>query len=213
MQNVAEEDRASKFPSLEEAMPEIYQELNTLQQKLEDHYSDMQDLEFTIQENKLWILQTRNGKRTGAAMVRIAMEMMKQGMISKNEAIMRVEPNKLDELLHPVFDTDALKKANVMAKGLPASPGAANGQIVFHADEAEVWSAKGKKVILVRIETSPPEDLSGMNVAEGILTARGGMTSHAAVVARGMGKCCVSGAGKIKIDYKARTITMNEKNL
>lgn len=210
MQNVAEEDRASKFPSLEEAMPEIYQELNTLQQKLEDHYSDMQDLEFTIQENKLWILQTRNGKRTGAAMVRIAMEMMKQGMISKNEAIMRVEPNKLDELLHPVFDTDALKKANVMAKGLPASPGAANGQIVFHADEAEVWSAKGKKVILVRIETSP-EDLSGMNVAEGILTARGGMTSHAAVVARGMGKCCVSGAGKIKIDYKARTITMNEK--
>lgn len=210
LQNVSEEDRASKFPSLEEAMPEIYQELNTLQQKLEDHYSDMQDLEFTIQEGKLWILQTRGGKRTGAAMVRIAIEMLKQGVISKNEAIMRVEPNRLDELLHPVFDTNALTKASVMAKGLPASPGAANGQIVFHADEAEAWSAQGKKVILVRIETSP-EDLSGMNVAEGILTARGGMTSHAAVVARGMGKCCVSGAGKIKIDYKARTLTMSGK--
>jgi len=210
LQNVSEEDRASNFPSLEEAMPEIYKELNTLQQKLEDHYSDMQDLEFTIQENKLWILQTRGGKRTGAAMVRIAIEMLKQGVISKNEAIMRVEPNRLDELLHPVFDTNALTKASVMAKGLPASPGAANGQIVFHADEAEAWSAQGKKVILVRIETSP-EDLSGMNVAEGILTARGGMTSHAAVVARGMGKCCVSGAGKIKIDYKARTLTMSGK--
>ncbi|MBU1369785.1 MAG: pyruvate, phosphate dikinase [Bacteroidetes bacterium] len=210
LQNVSEEDRASNFPSLEEAMPEIYTELNELQQKLEDHYRDMQDLEFTIQEGKLWILQTRNGKRTGAAMVRIAVEMLKQGIINKNEAIMRVEPNKLDELLHPVFDTNALKKATVMAKGLPASPGAANGQIVFHADEAEVWSASGKKVILVRIETSP-EDLKGMNVAEGILTARGGMTSHAAVVARGMGKCCVSGAGKIKIDYKSRTLTLDGK--
>ncbi len=210
LQNVSEEERASKFPSLEEAMPEIYQELNTLQQKLEDHYRDMQDLEFTIQEGKLWILQTRNGKRTGAAMVRIAVEMLKQGIINKNEAIMRVEPNKLDELLHPVFDGNALSKAQVMAKGLPASPGAASGQIVFHADEAEVWAEKGKKVILVRVETSP-EDLKGMNVAEGILTARGGMTSHAAVVARGMGKCCVSGAGGIKIDYKARTITMDGK--
>ena len=210
LQNVSEEERASKFPSLEEAMPEIYQELNTLQQKLEDHYRDMQDLEFTIQEGKLWILQTRNGKRTGAAMVRIAIEMLKQGIINKNEAIMRVEPNKLDELLHPVFDGNALTKAQVMAKGLPASPGAASGQIVFHADEAEIWAAKGKKVILVRVETSP-EDLKGMNVAEGILTARGGMTSHAAVVARGMGKCCVSGAGGIKIDYKARTITMDGK--
>ncbi|MDY0084660.1 MAG: pyruvate, phosphate dikinase [Bacteroidales bacterium] len=210
LQNVSEEDRANKFPSLEEAMPEIYQELNKLQQKLEDHYRDMQDLEFTIQEGKLWILQTRNGKRTGAAMVRIAIEMMKQGIISKNEAIMRVEPNKLDELLHPVFDGNAITKAKVMAKGLPASPGAANGQIVFHADEAETWAANGKKVVLVRVETSP-EDLKGMNVAEGILTARGGMTSHAAVVARGMGKCCVSGAGGIKIDYKARTITMGGK--
>lgn len=210
LQNVTEEDRAANFPSLEEAMPAIYKELDGLQQKLEDHYSDMQDLEFTIQEGKLWILQTRSGKRTGAAMVRIAIEMLKQGVISKNEAIMRVEPNRLDELLHPVFDTNALTKVSVMAKGLPASPGAANGQVVFHADEAEAWAAKGKKVILVRVETSP-EDLAGMNVAEGILTARGGMTSHAAVVARGMGKCCVSGAGKIRIDYRARTLTMSGK--
>lgn len=210
LQNISEEERAANYPSLEEAMPEIYRELNDLQQKLEDHYTDMQDLEFTIQEGKLWILQTRNGKRTGAAMVRIAIEMLGQGMINKNEALMRVEPNKLDELLHPVFDKVALTKATVMAKGLPASPGAATGQIVFHADEAETWAAQGKKIVLVRIETSP-EDLKGMNVAEGILTARGGMTSHAAVVARGMGKCCVSGAGTIKIDYKSRTITMNGK--
>lgn len=210
LQNISEEDRFSKYPSLEEAMPEIYKELNTLQQKMEDHYRDMQDLEFTIQEGKLWILQTRNGKRTGAAMVRIAMEMLEQGILTKDEALMRVEPNKLDELLHPVFDLTALAEASLMAKGLPASPGAATGQIVFHADEAETWAAEGKKVILVRIETSP-EDLKGMNVAEGILTARGGMTSHAAVVARGMGKCCVSGAGTIKIDYKGRTITMGGK--
>jgi pyruvate, orthophosphate dikinase len=210
LQNISEEERASKYPSLEEAMPKIYKELNTLQQKMEDHYRDMQDLEFTIQEGKLWILQTRNGKRTGAAMVRIAIEMLEQGILSKEEALMRVEPNKLDELLHPVFDTTALAEAKLMAKGLPASPGAATGQIVFHADEAETWAAEGKKVILVRVETSP-EDLKGMNVAEGILTARGGMTSHAAVVARGMGKCCVSGAGTIKIDYKARTITMGDK--
>lgn len=207
-QNISEEDRATKYPSLEEAMPEIYKELDKLQTALENHYRDMQDMEFTIQDGKLWILQTRNGKRTGASMVRIAMEMLEQGMISKNEALLRVEPNKLDELLHPVFDTAALAKAKVLAKGLPASPGAATGQVVFHADDAEAWAAKGKKVVLVRIETSP-EDLKGMNVAEGILTARGGMTSHAAVVARGMGKCCVSGAGTIKIDYKARTITMD----
>ena len=154
----------------------------------------MQDLEFTIQDGKLWMLQTRNGKRTGAAMVKIAMDMFKQGIIDEKTAILRVEPNKLDELLHPVFDQNAIKKAKVLAKGLPASPGAATGQIVFLADEAEKWAAEGHKVVLVRIETSP-EDLKGMNVAEGILTARGGMTSHAAVVARGMGKCCVSGAG------------------
>jgi len=204
--NVTEKERKAVYPSLEEVMPRVYSELNTIQQKLEDHYKDMQDLEFTIQDGKLWLLQTRNGKRTGAAMVKIAMDMLKQSKIDKKTALMRVEPNKLDELLHPVFDKDAIKKAKVIAKGLPASPGAATGQIVFHADEAEEWAAKGSKVILVRIETSP-EDLKGMNVAEGILTARGGMTSHAAVVARGMGKCCVSGAGSIKVDYKLRTLT------
>ncbi len=204
--HVSEEERKTSFPSLEERMPQMYAELNEIQQNLEDHYTDMQDLEFTIQDNKLWLLQTRNGKRTGAAMVKIAMDMYKDGTIDKNTALLRVEPNKLDELLHPVFDGDAITAAKVVAKGLPASPGAATGQVVFHADEAEEWAAEGKKVVLVRIETSP-EDLAGMNVAEGILTARGGMTSHAAVVARGMGKCCVSGAGGIKIDYKARKIT------
>ena len=173
--NVTEQDRAAKFPSLEEVMPEIYKELDTTQQKLEDHYSDMQDLEFTIQDGRLWLLQTRNGKRTGAAMVRIAMEMLKDGKLDEETAILRVEPNKLDELLHPVFDQDAITAANVVAKGLPASPGAATGQIVYHADDAESWAAEGKDVILVRIETSP-EDLKGMNTAEGILTARGGMT-------------------------------------
>ena len=167
----------------------------------------MQDLEFTIQNGKLWMLQTRNGKRTGAAMVRIAMEMLRQGVIDAPTAVLRVEPEKLDELLHPVFDKNAIKKANIIAKGLPASPGAATGQIVFFADEAEKWAAEGKQTILVRIETSP-EDLKGMNSANGILTARGGMTSHAAVVARGMGKCCVSGAGDLQIDYKARTIAV-----
>ncbi len=205
--NISEEERAEKYPSLEEAMPEVYKELYEVQDKLEKHYRDMQDMEFTIQDGKLWLLQTRNGKRTGAAMVKIAMDMLKEKLINKDEAIMRVEPDKLDELLHPVFDKDAVSKAEVVAKGLPASPGAAAGQVVFHADDAEKWASQGKKVVLVRIETSP-EDLKGMNSAEGILTARGGMTSHAAVVARGMGKCCVSGAGSIKIDYKARTLEM-----
>jgi pyruvate, orthophosphate dikinase len=207
---VSEADRAAKYPSLEEAMPIVYKELYDFQKKLERHYRDMQDLEFTIQDGRLWILQTRNGKRTGSAMVSIAMDMMREGLITKKEALLRVEPNKLDELLHPIFDTDALAKAKVISKGLPASPGAATGQIVFFADEAENWVAQGKKVILVRIETSP-EDLRGMNVAQGILTARGGMTSHAAVVARGMGKCCVSGAGSIKIDYKTRTMIAGDK--
>ncbi|NLF43126.1 MAG: pyruvate, phosphate dikinase [Bacteroidales bacterium] len=206
LQNISEAERASKYPSLEEAMPALYKELDQLQTKLEKHYRDMQDLEFTIQENKLWMLQTRSGKRTGFSMVKIAMDMLREGMISEEEALLRMDANKLDELLHPVFDGDAIKKAKVIAKGLPASPGAATGQIVFHADEAETWVASGKKVVLVRIETSP-EDLRGMNVAEGILTARGGMTSHAAVVARGMGKCCVSGAGSVTIDYKKKTIT------
>jgi len=203
--NVNEEERKANFPSLEEAMPKIYKELFDTQNKLEKHYTDMQDLEFTVQDGKLWLLQTRSGKRTGAAMVKIAMDMMDEGLINKKTAVMRVEPNRLDELLHPVFDKKALEKANVIAKGLPASPGAATGQIVFFADDAEEWARKEKKIILVRIETSP-EDLKGMHVAEGILTQRGGMTSHAAVVARGMGKCCVSGAGLINIDYKKRTM-------
>ena len=207
---VSEADRASKYPSLEESMPEMYKALFTIQNNLEKHYKDMQDMEFTIQEGKMWMLQTRSGKRTGAAMVQIAIDMLKEGLIDEKTAILRVEPNKLDELLHPVFDKNAIKAARVLAKGLPASPGAATGQIVFFADEAEEWVAKGKKIVLVRIETSP-EDLRGMNVAEGILTARGGMTSHAAVVARGMGKCCVSGAGKLVIDYKLRTMTVDGK--
>ena len=168
----------------------------------------MQDMEFTVQEGKLWFLQTRNGKRTGAAMVKIAMDLFRQGMIDEKTALMRVEPNKLDELLHPVFDKSALKQAKVLTRGLPASPGAATGQIVFFADDAAEWHAAGKRVVMVRIETSP-EDLAGMAVAEGILTARGGMTSHAAVVARGMGKCCVSGAGALNIDYKARTVEVD----
>ena len=205
LQGISEEERASKYPSMEEAMPALYTELNTIQQKLEDHYRDMQDMEFTVQEGKLWFLQTRNGKRTGTAMVKIAMDMVREGKITEKEAIMRCEPQKLDELLHPVFDKDALKKAKVITQGLPASPGAACGQIVFHADDAQEWHANGHKVIMVRIETSP-EDLAGMSAAEGILTARGGMTSHAAVVARGMGKCCVSGAGAIQVDYKAKTV-------
>ena len=207
LQGISEEERASKYPSMEEAMPELYAELNTIQQKLEDHYRDMQDMEFTVQEGKLWFLQTRNGKRTGTAMVKIAMDLVREGVISEKEAILRCEPQKLDELLHPVFDQDALKKAKVITQGLPASPGAACGQIVFHADDAQEWHKDGHKVIMVRIETSP-EDLAGMSAAEGILTARGGMTSHAAVVARGMGKCCVSGAGAIQVDYKAKTVTI-----
>jgi pyruvate,orthophosphate dikinase len=210
--NVKEEERKTKYPSLEESMPAIYKELDEIQQKLEDHYKDMQDLEFTIQEGKLWLLQTRNGKRTGAAMVKISMDLLREGKIDEKTALLRNEPNKLDELLHPVFDKNAIKKASVLAKGLPASPGAASGQIVFFADDAEEWAKKGKKVILVRLETSP-EDLRGMSVAQGILTARGGMTSHAAVVARGMGKCCVSGAGAIRVDYKTRVMNVDSKSL
>lgn len=203
---VAEEDRKANYPSLEETMPKIYKELDKIQQDLENHYKDMQDLEFTIQEGKLWLLQTRSGKRTGAAMVKIAMDMLNDGFIDEKTALLRVEPEKLDELLHPVFIPEALTEANTIAKGLPASPGAATGRIVFFADEA----SKYDNAILVRIETSP-EDLEGMNIANGILTARGGMTSHAAVVARGMGKCCVSGAGTIKVNYRERTMTVDGK--
>ncbi|MBL8395091.1 MAG: pyruvate, phosphate dikinase, partial [Candidatus Accumulibacter sp.] len=207
---VSEEERRAKFPSLEELMPNIYQQLLQAETKLEKHYADMQDVEFTIQEGRLWMLQTRNGKRTGAAMVRIAMEMLRQGIIDEKEALRRVNPERLNELLHPVFDPLAIKKARSIAHGLPASPGAATGQIVFFADEAEEWVRKGKTVILVRQETSP-EDLRGMSVAKGILTARGGMTSHAAVVARGMGKCCVSGAGAVHVDYRARTMSIGSE--
>jgi len=201
---VEEKDRRKNYPSLEELWPEIFQELNEYQDILEKHYRDMQDMEFTIQDGKLWILQTRNGKRTGAAMVKIAMDLLKEGMINEKEALLLIEPNKLEELLHPIFDTSALNRAKVIAQGLPASPGAATGKIVFFADEAD----KYKHSILVRIETSP-EDLEGMNIAKGILTARGGMTSHAAVVARGMGKCCISGAGALNINYKKRILTVN----
>ncbi len=203
---ITEKQRKNSYPSLEEVMPEIFNELNGYQQILENHYRDMQDMEFTIQEGKLWILQTRNGKRTGAAMVKIAMDLLKQEIISEEEALLRIEPNKLDELLHPIFDPTALKSANVIAQGLPASPGAATGQLVFFAEDAD----KFKNSILTRIETSP-EDLEGMNLAKGILTARGGMTSHAAVVARGMGKCCVSGAGALKINYKTKTMWVEGK--
>lgn len=207
MQGVSEEERKEKYPSMEEAMPEIYKQLDAIQNKLEDHYRDMQDMEFTVQEGKLWFLQTRNGKRTGTAMVKIAMDLLHEGKIDEKTALERCEPNKLDELLHPVFDKKALASAKALTRGLPASPGAATGQIVFFADDAAKWHKDGHKVVMVRIETSP-EDLAGMAEAEGILTARGGMTSHAAVVARGMGKCCVSGAGALVIDYKKRTVTI-----
>ncbi len=210
LQGISENERKTKYPSLEETMPDCAAELIAIAHRLEDYYKDMQDMEFTIQDGKLWMLQTRNGKRTGIAMVRIAMELLRAGEIDEKTALLRMEPNKLNELLHPVFDKDALKRAKVVAKGLPASPGAATGQIVFQADDAEAWADKKKKVILVRIETSP-EDLRGMLVAQGILTMRGGMTSHAAVVARGMGKCCVSGAGEIRVDYKAKTVEMGGK--
>ncbi|HOV36612.1 MAG TPA: pyruvate, phosphate dikinase [Dysgonamonadaceae bacterium] len=211
-QGISEEERAAKYPSLEESMPECAKELIEVQQKLEDYFKDMQDLEFTIQDGKLWLLQTRSGKRTGGAMVKIAMDMLRQGYIDEKTALKRCDPEKLDELLHPVFDKKALSAAKPVTRGIPASPGAATGQIVFHADEAEEWASNGKKVILCRIETSP-EDLRGMATAQGILTARGGMTSHAAVVARGMGKCCVSAANNMVIDYKARTLTINGKEM
>ena len=208
-QNISEEDRRTKYPSLEEVMPVVYKELDEIQHHLEQYFKDMQDIEFTIQDGKLWMLQCRNGKRTGAAMVKIAMDMLREGLIDERTAVLRCEPAKLDELLHPVFDKKAITNAQVITKGLPASPGAATGPVVFFAEDAEKTLAQtGQKAILVRIETSP-EDLKGMLDAAGILTARGGMTSHAAVVARGMGKCCVSGAGELEIDYKTRTIKVN----
>jgi pyruvate,orthophosphate dikinase len=195
---------ASDLPSMEEVLPPLYHELVTFRDRLEQHYRDMQDMEFTIQKGKLWMLQTRNGKRTAQAALRIAVEMCDEGLIEKEDAVRRVEPAQLDQLLHPMIDPKAKKE--VLGKGLPASPGAASGQIVFSAEEAEAWAKAGKKVILTRIETSP-EDIGGMHVAQGILTTRGGMTSHAAVVARGMGTPCVSGAGDLRIDYAAKTLT------
>ena len=189
--------------TLEDLMPEPYKDLVSIYQKLEKHYKDMQDIEFTIQQGRLWMLQTRNGKRTAEAAVRIAVEMEKEGLIDKKTAVLRVSPEALDQLLHPMFDPNAETKT--LAKGLPASPGAATGRIVFHADDAEEWAAKGEDVILVRIETSP-EDIGGMHVAKGILTSRGGMTSHAAVVARGLGTTCVAGCSALDINYKEKTM-------
>ena len=194
--------------TLEEIMPEAYKKLEGIYKKLEQHYRDMQDIEFTIQKGRLWMLQTRSGKRTAAAAVRIAVEMVREGLLKKEESIMSIDPEQLNQLLHPTFDPKADK--NVITTGLPASPGAATGRIVFNADDAEEWAERGEKTILVRIETSP-EDIGGMNVAEGILTALGGMTSHAAVVARGMGTCCVAGCGELQVSYKDRTMTVNSK--
>ena len=209
-QNITEEERAEKYPSLEEVMPELYKELDEIQRHLEQYFTDMQDIEFTIQDGKLWMLQCRNGKRTGAAMVKIAMDMLREGLIDEKTAVLRCEPEKLDELLHPIFEKGAMAQAKVLTKGLPASPGAATGPVVFFAEDAEKYKEeKGIQAILVRIETSP-EDLKGMLDAIGILTKLGGMTSHAAVVARGMGKCCVSGAGELMIDYKKRTLTIGD---
>ena len=195
----------SDLPAMEELLPSLYTELVSYRDKLEKHYHDMQDMEFTIQKGKLWMLQTRNGKRTAQAALKIAVEMAESGLIDKKEAVSRVEPAQLDQLLHPMIDPKAKKE--VLGKGLPASPGAASGQIVFTADDAEAWTKEGKKVILTRIETSP-EDIHGMHAAQGILTTRGGMTSHAAVVARGMGTPCVAGAGELRVDYKAKTLTV-----
>jgi pyruvate, orthophosphate dikinase len=197
---VSEEVRAADFPSLEETMPKCFKELDDIRALLEKHYKDMQDIEFTIEDGTLYMLQTRGGKRTAAAAVKIAMDLVDEGFIDEEEAVMRVEPGQLDQLLHPVFVKSSEEKAVKLAVGLPASPGAATGQVVFSAEEAEEWVAAGKKVILCRIETSP-EDIGGMHVASGILTARGGMTSHAAVVARGMGTCCVAGCGDVVMDY------------
>ncbi|WP_404380481.1 pyruvate, phosphate dikinase [Caenispirillum salinarum] len=195
----------SDLPAMEETMPELFNDLCDVRTRLEAHYKDMQDMEFTIQSGKLWMLQTRTGKRTSKASLKIAVDMCREGLISEREAVDRIDPAQLDQLLHPMLDPEAEK--DVLTKGLPASPGAASGKVVFSADEAEDWVKRGEKVILVRVETSP-EDIGGMHCSEGILTTRGGMTSHAAVVARGMGRPCVAGAGDIRVDYKAKTFTV-----
>ena len=200
----------SPISALKEEMPAVYDEFVEIANRLEKHYKDMQDMEFTIENGKLYMLQTRNGKRTAAAALKIAVDLVDEGEITEEEAVLRVEPNQLDALLHPTFDPDALAKAAVIGKGLAASPGAAAGRVVFTAEDAKVWAEKGEKVILVRLETSP-EDIEGMQVSQGILTVRGGMTSHAAVVARGMGTCCVSGCGEISVDYAAKQFTLGDK--
>ena len=205
---VSEQDRRTTFPSMEERMPACFKELVHLKNLLEKHFRDMQDMEFTIQQGKLYFLQTRTGKRTTMAAVQIAKDMVTEGLIDKKEAIMRIDCNQIDQLLHPFIDPK--QKVTVLGKGLPASPGAGVGQVVFTADAAEAWKAQGKAVIMVRTETSP-EDLGGMDAAEGILTARGGMTSHAAVVARGMGKCCVSGVSELVVDYKNKRATLGQR--
>jgi pyruvate,orthophosphate dikinase len=205
-------DQNQHLPSLEEAMPELYRQLDDIRVRLEKHYKDMQDIEFTIQEGKLYMLQCRVGKRTGTAALNMAMDMLHEGLIDEETAVLRVAPKQLDELLHPIVDPNAEKKAKPLAVGLPAGPGGACGQIVFTSEDAVEWAKKGKKVILVREETNP-EDVEGMRAAEGILTARGGMTSHAALVARGWGKCCIVGAGKIKVDVEKRCMHVDGKTL
>ena len=198
------------LPSLEEKMPHLYKELHTYEKNLENHYTDMQDIEFTIEDGRLWMLQTRVGKRNGQAAIRMAVEMAKQGLISKETALLRVKPEQIDELLHPSVDPMAEKKAIELAKGLPAGPGGARGRVVFTADDAEAWAKKGEKVILVRNETSP-EDVHGMHAAEAILTAKGGMTSHAALVARGWGKCCIVGCSALNISVPKKQISVNSR--
>jgi pyruvate,orthophosphate dikinase len=211
-QRIREKDRKQQFPSLEETMPKVFKRLDRFRVRLEKHYLDMQDLEFTIENGKLYMLQTRNGKRTAAAAVKIATDLVKEGLITEKEAVLRVDPSSLDQLLHPVFIKAAEDKANKLTTGLPASPGAATGQVVFSAHEAELWAEMGKNVILCRTETSP-EDIGGMAIAKGILTSRGGMTSHAAVVARGMGICCVAGAGDVEMDYKNKKLNVGKHSI
>ncbi len=206
----ARKDAGSDKPSMEAALPDAFAELTRIHNRLEKHYRDMQDLEFTVEQGKLWMLQTRSGKRTAQAALRIAVELAQEKLITKREAVARIDPSALDQLLHPTIDPNAERK--VIASGLPASPGAASGEIVFSSEEAELLKSQGRKVILVRVETSP-EDIHGMHAAEGILTTRGGMTSHAAVVARGMGKPCVSGAGSLRVDYRSQTMTAGNTTL
>ena len=200
----------SKIDQLKQDMPQVYEQFATIAQNLENHYKDMQDMEFTIENGKLYMLQTRNGKRTAAAALKIAVDLVDEGMITEEEAVLRVDPKQLDALLHPQFDAKALKAAAPVGAGLAASPGAACGKVVFTAEDAKEWADKGEKVVLVRLETSP-EDIEGMAAAQGILTVRGGMTSHAAVVARGMGTCCVSGCGEITMHAEEKYFELGGK--